>query len=176
MRICDIEGCERKHAAKGYCGKHYNMFRVHGDPLSAGYPSAGGTPEYITWQGMKTRCYSNKDKHYHRYGGRGIIVCDKWKHNFRAFLKDMGYKPFKGAQIDRIDNDGNYEPSNCRWVTAVENMRNRNNTVLSMEKAREIRKLYSTGNYKQSELAKLYNVNHGIISTVIHNKTWREIS
>ena len=125
MRTCSIEGCEEKHVGLGYCSRHYHMFKVHGDPLSTGYPSAGGTPEYKSWVGAKQRCYNHKAKGFHRYGGRGIIVCERWIHDFRTFLKDMGYKPFKGAQIDRIDNDGNYEPGNCRWVTPKENCKNR---------------------------------------------------
>ena len=129
MRICEVNGCENKHRSKGYCQRHYHMFMVHGDPLSRGYPSAGNTPEYRTWVNMKQRCYNKNVKAYPRYGGRGITVCDRWMHDFRTFLKDMGYKPFPRAQIDRIDNDGNYEPANCRWVTALENIRNRINAT-----------------------------------------------
>jgi len=130
MRVCSIEGCEEKHVAKSYCSRHYYMFHVHGDPLSHGYPPHSDTPEYISWHGAKDRCRNTNGKSYHRYGGRGIIMCDKWLHDFRAFLKDMGYRPFKGAQLDRIDNDGNYEPGNCRWVTAKENANNKKNKKL----------------------------------------------
>lgn len=70
--------------------------------------------EYRIWTDMKTRCYNPNASRYPRYGGRGITVCDRWKHDFKAFLKDMGPCP-KGLSIDRIDNDGDYEPSNCKW-------------------------------------------------------------
>jgi hypothetical protein len=77
---------------------------------------------------MMGRCYNPKRKKYERYGGRGIVVCAQW-HDFAVFLADMGERP-AGTSIERIDNDGNYEPSNCRWATHKEQMINRSNTVL----------------------------------------------
>lgn len=85
-----------------------------------------GTKTYDAWRGMKKRCYQKTYQHYDRYGGRGIAVCDKWKDDFVAFYNDMGEAPGADYQLDRIDNNGNYEPSNCRWVTRQENCRNRN--------------------------------------------------
>lgn len=76
---------------------------------------------YRVYWGMKQRCYNPNQKHYNRYGGRGITVCDEWRNDFQAFYDwsmSHGYK--EGLTIDRIDNDGNYEPSNCRWVTQAE--------------------------------------------------------
>ncbi len=81
------------------------------------------TPTYTTWECMKARCLYAKDANYDRYGGRGIRVCERWL-NFENFLEDMSIRP-EGMQIDRIDNDGNYEPGNCRWVTPKENSANR---------------------------------------------------
>lgn len=80
--------------------------------------------EYGVWTGMLARCYNPSIEHYKYYGGRGIIVCDRWKKNFFAFLKDMGKRPSLKYSIDRRDNNGNYEPSNCRWVTAKTQARN----------------------------------------------------
>ena len=80
---------------------------------------------YKIWEAMKRRCSSTKDKRYNRYGGRGITVCEEWAHNFQAFYDwsmQNGY--LEGLTIDRIDVDGNYEPSNCRWVTKKEQNRN----------------------------------------------------
>lgn len=82
---------------------------------------------YHKWANMKWRCKSTKAHNYHRYGGRGIKVCERWLNSFENFYDDMHEGYFKGAEIDRIDNDGNYEPSNCRWVTREENMRNKTN-------------------------------------------------
>lgn len=83
-----------------------------------------GTTTYISWRGMKSRCINKDDPDFHNYGGRGIKVCDRWLVSFENFLEDMGERP-KGMTLDRIDSDGNYEPSNCKWATNVEQQLNR---------------------------------------------------
>lgn len=85
------------------------------------------TKEYKTWVGMKQRCSNPKNPAWSNYGGRGIKVCDRWRDSFEAFLEDVGKAPVddRKCQLDRIENDGNYEPGNVRWTDAKTNGRNK---------------------------------------------------
>lgn len=85
---------------------------------------------YRIWGCMKTRCLNKNDEHFPLYGGRGITICDEWKHDFQAFYDwamANGYQD--NLTIDRIDVNGNYEPSNCRWLTRQEQNFNKRNTI-----------------------------------------------
>lgn len=94
----------------------YNPSRKHG-----GF----GTSEYQTWSAMNQRCANPEHQAYASYGGRGIKVCKRWRNSFPNFLEDMGPRPGKGYSLDRVDNDGDYEPANCRWTTQLDQMNNR---------------------------------------------------
>lgn len=87
------------------------------------------TKTWRAWSNMKLRCSVKNKITGEYYYGKGISVCDRWLDSFETFLKDMGEVPFAGAQLDRIDNNGNYEPSNCRWVTVTRNCRNKGNNI-----------------------------------------------
>jgi hypothetical protein len=90
-----------------------------------------GSSEYAIWVEMRHRCRNPAHKQYADYGGRGIDVCQRWDSDFLAFLNDMGPRP-RGRSIDRINNNGNYEPGNCRWATPLQQTHNRRNSRGSM--------------------------------------------
>lgn len=87
------------------------------------------SPEYVNWCSMKNRCYNPKATYYENYGGRGIYICERWLHSFESFLADMGHRPSPKHTIDRIDNDKNYEPTNCQWITRAEQNRNMRSNI-----------------------------------------------
>jgi hypothetical protein len=97
-----------------------------------GTPRIGNSylPEYNSWRLMKDRCFNPLSASYAHYGGRGITVCKEWKHSFAQFRADMETRPGSEYTIDRIDSDGNYEPSNCRCATALEQAQNMRSTRL----------------------------------------------
>ena len=109
-------------------------FTKHGDA------KAGKTaPEYRTWRAILARCHNPNNQDYPNYGGRGIAVCERWRRSYQAFLSDMGRKPSPKFSIDRYpDNDGNYEPGNCRWASDAEQRRNKSTNRIVTFNGREM--------------------------------------
>jgi ribosome-binding protein aMBF1 (putative translation factor) len=93
-----------------------------GDKLRTHGMSA--SPEYVAWIGMRQRCNDPQHRQYHDYGGRGITVCNRWQNSFLSFYADVGPRPSDKHSLDRIENEGNYEPGNCRWATPAQQAQN----------------------------------------------------
>lgn len=142
---CKVEGCTgsgrlykngNMYFTKGLCSKHYQRLKNNGN-LKLKYREQekhglSNHPLYHTWADMRDRCNNPKKQDYAYYGGRGIKVCEQWESSFKIFLNDMGEKPSSNHSIDRIDNDGDYTPENCRWTTrnyqGLNRRTNRSNT------------------------------------------------
>jgi len=124
---------------------------------------------------MKERCYSPNKDGYHRYGGRGIRVCDEWRNDYEAFKKwaiENGFK--KGLQLDRRENSGHYEPGNCRFVTGVVNTRNQDQVKLSEEKVIQIKAALCDGG-EPKQIAIAYSVSASTIRAIKRGDRWADV-
>ncbi len=129
--------------------------------------------EFNIWAGMKKRCNDKNNQGYRNYGARGIKVCDRWIESFDNFYADMGKRP-DGLSVDRIDNDGDYTPENCRWATDQDQCRNYRRNVLNEVAVRVARYFYRKG-ISVAEIAKTYNVNRRTLNDAIRGITWEGV-
>lgn len=132
------------------------------------------TPEYRAWTHMKTRCYNQKCDMYYAYGGRGIVVCERWLHSFENFLFDMGKRPSRKHSLDRFpDINGNYEPSNCRWATPEEQAANKRNNHWIEYNGRKMiledwaKELNTTTTIIRRRLKRGHNIDHNNKSKIV---------
>ena len=138
-------------------------------------------PLWATWNAMIRRC--RPDVGSKRYGKRGIVVCERWQGTdtgFLNFVEDMGPRP-EGMTLDRINSDGNYEPDNCRWADDIVQANNKDkrllktNRKLTDDDVMEIRRLNKEGNMLKKDIAALFQINQGTLSSVIHYRTFKDV-
>jgi hypothetical protein len=171
---CKVNGCSKNVLISGMCGKHYQRFRKHGDVLYADGKRHGMTsyPEHSVWMHMIERCVKEKTPCYKDYGGRGIKVCDRWLGSFKYFYEDMGSRPKGNYELDRIDNDGNYSPDNCRWVTRTTNARNKRSTKMSEAKVKEFFGLAEKG-FSVYKLSKIFGISYTNAKDIANRRIWK---
>lgn len=140
-----VAACDLKSGHTKSCGCFNQESRIANNTTHG----MSGTPTYISWLNMIDRCYDHTNKRFDSYGGRGIYVCDSWK-TFEGFFADMGVRPAK-MTLERIDVNGNYDPSNCKWATAKEQANNWR---------KSIRAKYQGSTYTATQLSEMLEVNY----------------
>jgi hypothetical protein len=189
---CSIEGCENIAKSRGWCNTHYERWRRNGDvratklvkvcrvtgcgrrSIGRGYCEEhheGYVGARKSWEAMWRRCTNPADPSYASYVGRGITIDPKWR-SFDAFLSEMGARP-TDTSIDRIDNNGPYTSSNCRWATIAQQQRNTRKTRITMDIARDVRRCATEG-IPQSQIAVKHGLSIQHVSKIVTGKIWQE--
>lgn len=119
-------------------GQNLRTGKTHSCGCAVTTHGASHTAEYRCWSSMIARCYNKNVRNYKDYGGRGISICDRWRHSFENFIADVGLKPTPGHSIDRIDVNGNYEPGNVRWATQKEQCLNQRRGARLMHNGKHV--------------------------------------
>lgn len=121
--LCKVDGCGKKNNGAGLCGMH--RARI----MRATRPVPSLSPEYTAWRNMIQRCTNMNHPYAYNYIGRGITVCDRWRNSYKLFIEDLGKRPGILYSLDRINNDGNYEPGNVKWSTKREQATNSRDSI-----------------------------------------------
>lgn len=143
------------------------------------------SPEYQAWCNMRRRCFDTTHSRYSDWGGRGIAVCERWS-DFDNFLSDMGLKPSPKHSLDRIDNDGPYSPSNCRWATTREQRHNTRTRHVARGESHHLAKLSNDvvsrmrtdwiSGLGLDVLAERYGVNRTTVHRVVTRRSWKHVA
>lgn len=156
-----VIGCDLRKGKSLSCG-----CRVSAKQAAANFErrvhGLADSPTMTSWTEMKRRCYATHRREYLNYGARGIRVCEEWRNSFAAFVRDMGERP-AGHTIERIDNQGNYEPGNCRWATRTEQERNKRSNA---------RYVFFGVEMTVTEAAKKYNFKPSTVFNRINTLGW----
>lgn len=171
-------GCNKKIERDYYKRKHYKLCIKCSNRIIAKNNIKHNETQYNSrlyriWIGINKRCYNKKSTGYKYYGGKGIKVCNEWYDNYILFKKwalSNGYK--NNLTIDRINNDKNYYPGNCRWITKKEQSRNQTSTKMNLKKVNQIRSLYFNVKITQKLLGKIFGLSKSHINGIINNKKW----
>lgn len=162
-----VEECECGGCASGPSQSHIGLIK-HGHAINGRQ-----SPTYKTWKTMTARCRNPSGSRLENYISRGIVVCEEWRNSFESFLEDMGLRPGNEYSIDRIDNDGNYCKSNCRWATRSEQVRNRRNKKLDYNQAFDIAKRMLQGE-RPIDLAREYKTSESLPREIVKGRTWKD--
>ena len=162
-------GKKQKHCMK--CGNKQIAIKNRANQTKHG---GKYTRLYRIWRGMKGRCLNKTNKDYVNYGARGISVCDEWANDFASFMNwaySSGYR--ENLSIDRINNNGNYEPSNCRWATPSEQVRNRRDNVFDCDKAKEVYAFFKKYGIRKTK-KEFSDINRSSIHNVCYGDIWSD--
>lgn len=163
--VVELAGALIRSGSKTHCGdksKHFNIKHGHARV-------ARTSPTYRSYYAARTRCTNPLQPGWENYGGRGIKMCERWFNSFPSFLEDMGERP-EGNSLDRIDNNKDYEPGNCKWSTRTEQNRNSRRVVMTQEMIQEVHRL--KGTMSQPKIAKLIGASVSTVSRTIRGVSW----